>query len=342
MKKGVKTLIIILVIIGIFILYAWLSPVVKKWARNYERINDSKTLTRYIENHDQEHTYAMNGSFEFLDFDLKDIDKEVLGNNKVTYFNYKNDRSEWTMILDNNKIYETVFGTDRIYSNNKKYMEVDLGINIKRISVKNLGYDTIYFISEDDKCYELDRINMTLEEIRSNYLFNVVLKDKSIKNIVAKLEDNENDNVYTEYLVLKTDGQVYKQSYGLIFNSKTNDSEYPLLKEEVYLSSEEYGKITEVEWGSDIWNSANSTISYGENTVVKIVSEKGLYYLKQTNLEECKKYADIKPTFEMAKSEIYEKYKEDILSINCDYVFTKDGNVIKTGYLCNPLDKDVK
>lgn len=337
MKKSIKILIIIIVVIGVFIGLMYLNPIINDWKLNNERINDSKTLTRYIENHDQWHTYAMNETFEFLGFAQKGIETEVLKNTRVLYYDYRDDGNGWILVLDNNKIYETVWGTDRIYSNNKQYKEVELDVEVKRIEQHNTD---IYVISKNDKCYRLDKNSMELNEIDDNYLIYILLKDDTIKKVIMDFHNNK--DVYTEYLVLKTDGQVYKQSYGLTFNHKTNKSEYPLLKEEVYLSSAEYGKIIDVEGGNNIRNSANSTISNEERGIIKIVSDNGLYYLKQTNTEETKKYADIKPIFEMSKSEIYEKYKEDILTMNCDYVFTKDGNVINTGYLCNPLDKEVK
>ena len=213
MKKSIKILIIIIVVIGVFIGLMYLNPIINDWKLNNERINDSKTLTRYIENHDQEHTYAMNGTYEFLGIDIKDFDTKLLGDSKVLYFDYKNDRTEWILVLDNNKIYGTIFGTDKIYSNNKKYIELDLGINIKTIQFRRYG--TILILSEDNKSYMLDKYNMKVDQIDNNSLTNRLLKDTTIIKAID-ISTNIDSGVYAEYLVLKTDGQVYKQSFGLI------------------------------------------------------------------------------------------------------------------------------
>ena len=76
-----------------------------------------------------------------------------------------------------------------------------------------------------------------------------------------------------------------------------------------------------------------------DNSITKILSDKGLYYLKQTNESE---YIDTNPIYKIIESEIYKKYKEDIYFINKDYILTKDNNIINTETICRDLDKDVK
>ncbi len=73
--------------------------------------------------------------------------------------------------------------------------------------------------------------------------------------------------------------------------------------------------------------------------IVRIVSDKGLFYIKQTSEQQ---YIDVEPTYELVKSEIYDKYKTDVKYIDAKYIFTTDNNIIETYILCREIDKEVK
>ena len=334
MKKVFKIIIIVIVVLailfGLFIGLIYLSKYLHKAQLNRERINNSKTLSQYIENHDQEHTLAKDNTCNFLGIDTKNINCDLLDNHNILF--YYLDENSGILILDDYSIYETVFGTDKLYSNNKQYKTLDLGINIKRIQTQ---IDEIYFITDNNEYYYFDKYSHSISKknVDTYSITDNLLKDDTIVKIITYRTNAEKE--CNEYYVLKTDGQVYMQEYNYL-NSTS------FIKETLYLSKDTYGKITDVEYGSYIRNSANSSIEYKTTDIIKLVSDNGLYYLKPIQTEDSEKYVDIEPTYEMSKSEIYSKYKDDIISMNCKYVFTKDNSIINTNYLCNDLDKEVK
>jgi len=105
-----------------------------------------------------------------------------------------------------------------------------------------------------------------------------------------------------------------------------------MINETLLYSNKDYGHITDFFY------------FYGgegnkDNKITRIVSDKGLFYIKQTNDQQ---YIDTEPIYEMVASDIYNKYKADIKYINANYIFTTDNNIIKTDMLCRDIDKEVK
>lgn len=327
MKKILKLLFIIfgIYIIGCGIYWGYfnISEKMKINKLNNERIN-SKTLSEYINSHDFYHMVTINGNDEpeyYLSFVAQNIEFDLSKDKNILYYNHEF-ISEYgfkgILILDDYTIYETAFNNEKSYSNGKKYKQIETNIEIKRMQIH---YNEPYFVSKDNKYYKINKNSKTLEEIeyiRDNYLAYSTLQDESIKKIIGFYNKLEGRN----YLVLKNDGQVYIQQY---------EDDNKLIKEEIFLSNKEYGNIIDLEY-------MYSPLTK-ENSITKILSDKGLYYLKQTNESEC---IDTNPIYKIIESEIYKKYKEDIYFINKDYILTKDNNIINTETICRDLDKDVK
>ena len=76
--------------------------------------------------------------------------------------------------------------------------------------------------------------------------------------------------------------------------------------------------------------------------ITLILSDKGLYTLKEIETDECKKYQDINCELKLVESEIYKKYNSDIKYIGSEYTMLNDFSIIKTYLFSYELDKEVK
>lgn len=180
-----------------------------------------------------------------------------------------------------------------------------------------------YLISEDDKCYRYIHGNIT--EVNEDDLDYIFIVDGN----VIKIYSGKNVNDIRRYYFLKSDGQIYEQYYNVKFNETKHRTELIFIKEILICSNEDYGHIED--FFEDNYYLDN------KNHILKIVSDKGLYYLKSGKQE----YIDTEVTKKMVSSDIYDKYREDVKYINVNFVFTNDNNIIKTDMLCRDVDKDV-
>jgi len=326
MKKAFKVLsiiaIIIVVIIVLIIGGVLAIEGIGTLKRRNDRINNSKTLSKYIEHHSWEYTGNTEATLEFY---AKDIKFDLLKDRDILYFNdnFMGD----ILILDDYTIYETAFTSDKVYSNGQQYKQREL--DIKRLQIQS---DALYLITEDDKYYmfsyeEMKEVNQWGNE--TTYLF---LNNESIKKIRPIYKDSNTGTNIQAYIVLKDDGQIYEQEYERKHNPTTNEIKTIMINETLLYSNKDYGHITDFFY------------FYGgegnkDNKITRIVSDKGLFYIKQTNDQQ---YIDTEPIYEMVASDIYNKYKADIKYINANYIFTTDNNIIKTDMLCRDIDKEVK
>ncbi len=325
MKKLFKVLsviaIIIVILVGLVIGGAFAIEGIKTLKMRNDRINNSNTLSKYVEYHGWEY---IGGTLNALEFYAEDIKCDLLKDRNVLYFN-DNYMGE-ILILDDYTIYETAFTSDKTYSNGQQYKLIGTDLKIKRIQVQT---DTLYLISEDDKYYTFSYGEIKEINERENGTTYPFLKNKNIKKIVQIYKESNNGTNKQTYIVLKADGQIYEQEYKRNYNSKQSKWEYTLLEEKVVFSKKDYGHITDFTYatGGDYIG------------IVKVVSDKGLYWLKQTNEQQ---YIDTEPTYELVLSDIYNKYKKDIKFISSEYVFTTDNNIIRTDMLSRDIDKEVK
>lgn len=332
MKKKLVIILVTIVIIGLvaFGILFIADGRLKHYKMNKERINNCTTLSKYIEYHDSYYITVANnnnGADYYLDFYAQDIKCDLLKDRTVLYFNdnFMGD----ILILDDYTIYETAFKSDKMYSNGQQYKQRDLDIKVKRLQIQG---DALYLITEDDKYYEF-----SYEEIKelnqwgnqTTYFF---LENENLKKIRPIYKDSNTGTNIQSYIVLKNDGQIYEQEYERKHNSTTNETKTIMVNETLLYSNEDYGHITDFFY---LYGGEGNK----DNKITRIVSDKGLFYLKQTNDQQ---YIDTEPTYEMVASDIYSKYKSDIKFINTDYIFTTDNNIIETDMLCRDIDKEVK
>lgn len=325
MKKIYKTLIIITILvligIGLYIGYVYVSDYLEDKARDRERIN-SKTLTEYVKTHDYEY---VDSSDEALEFYGKDVKCSALNSKNILAF--YNDY----LILDDYSVYETTFASGKYYSNDEQCKKVETDLNFKAVKKSNYEY---IFITEDNKLYNF--YEGTFKEKHYFEYSGIIAKDE-IFSFVRSLS-TEGDKRVVE--VLKTNGNLYKQSYKILYeNGKTI---LELLDEEIILSKDIYGNILDFEYSNMIFTSPYSFKDIEEQTITKLITNNGLYLGKYIETEECKKYEDVPCEVKLVKSDIYEKFKDDIKYVDSNFIFTNDNYIIKTNMLTNGLDKEVK
>lgn len=324
MKKVFKVLIIIIVAVVVAVSLYWgffyLSEKVRDSKLDNERINGSTTLSKYIEYHDTEHT---RDTFTSVNFYAENIKCELLKDKKILYF-YDYGWDNGILILDDYTIYETAFKSDKVYSNGEQYKKIELEIEIKQMKIFS---GRPVFITKNNKYYWM--INKELSEINTNDMscyeysyMTTLLNDNSIRKVISR----DGDTI----IVIKDDGQVYKQEYKYNNNNET----YNLLNETLLLANKDYGNIIDCEYNQWQYEPIPN-----KKDIITVVSDTGLYYLKQTSDQQ---YIDTEPTKEMVASDIYNKYKSDIKYMDATFIFTTDNNIIKTGMLCRDIDKEVK
>ena len=328
MKKGFKVLsiivILVAVILGLIVGVFFLKEFIEDKQLENERINKSTTLSKYIEYHDTKHT----GKGWAMEFYAKDISLDLLNNHNIIYYDGN------ILILDDYTIFETIFNSEKLFSNNQKFKTIETDFKIKRILLTNY---LPMLLTTDNEVYRINKnsdnvITFDKQETKHMGIDYLLILDNSIKKVVNSNYDNKKQQ--HKVSVLKNDGNVYTQYY--------DQAQKILLKEEILLSNTDYGNIYDIMTDSQVSISLGTWKDLNSSEIVRIVSDKGLFSLKYIETEESKKYADVKPTFEMVKSDIYSKYKDDILYINSHYVFTKDNNIIETLMLCQDIDKEVK
>jgi len=336
MKKKLVIILVAIVIIGLvgFGIFFIADGRLKHYQMNNERIHNCTTLSKYIEYHDVHYMTVANNnnSAEYsLYFESQNIKCDLLKEKDILYYDMDIDdmgSGKGLLILNDNNLYETAFNSDKVYSNGQQYKQINTGIEIKQVKIL---LDSPYFISKDNKYYTFSNNELTELEIQNLPPYNfakytTLLKDETIKKVISF----EGANV----LVIKNDGQVYKQEYkyddnGAVGTNKFSYS-YTLTNEELILSNKEYGNITDC-----VYNQYDES----KSGITRIVSDKGLFYFKQTKDQQ---YIDTEPTYEIVTSDIYNKYKSNIKFIDSNYVFTTDNNIIRTDMLCRDIDKEVK
>lgn len=328
MKKGVKIVVIILVtivsIIAILIAGVFAMDFLEDIKLRNERINKSTTLSKFVEYHDWKH---VGGTLGALEFHAKDIKCDLLENKKILYYDgdyfFSNNKITGILILDDYTIYETAFNSDMLYSNGQQYKKLDINVKIKRLQTQ---YSNLYLIGEDNKSYVINSEKKIINESEPNGVIEKhLLKDDSIisfKRVVL-------DDGTARYIVLKKDGQIYEQQYESKYSSAESKHIVKRINEKVLYSNNEYGYIKYFTYGN----------IGTHNGMGSIVSDKGVYWAKETVEQQ---YIDIEPTYELVLSEVYNRYKSDILYVNSEYVFTKDKNIVSIDALIRDLDKDMK
>lgn len=335
MKKLVKIFVIVILAIAVLIGLYWggirLLDNLHDSKLNKERINGSTTLSNYVKYHDLEHSYIYNkynGEDEdiSLNFYAKNIKCDLIEDKNILYY------SDGIMILDDYTVYETAFTSEKTFSNGQQCKPIETDVKFNRLQIH---YNTPYLIG-DNKIYTIDSTRKKLVEA-NNVPSHDTSNESSVyigdftKRIILTNEIVKTSNNFDNFAVLKTDGQVYLQKY--------NSISHVLESESVLVSSKEYGKILDFVYSIDTFDIEYPGIQFDEYKIILLVTEKGLYYLKNKNNQD---YIDSTPEYELVSSDIYTKYSKDVKYIGSDYIFTTDNNIIRTSMLCKDIDKDVK
>lgn len=330
MKKVFKIVgivaIVVVVLVCLFGGILFFGDKLEKHKLDNDRINHSKTLSQYVKYHGLGYVES---SVEEMYFHAQDIKCDLLKDKNILYY------GDDFLVLDDYTIYETAFTSNKTYSNGQQCKRLETDIEIDRIQI---AYHTLYFISKDNKYYTLDFTDKTLMKSEQFSVNKMLLDDETI---IKYVPSHSESNAYTSqnnFIVLKNDGKLYEYQFDGNYKSTTGKWEYNLLQKQL-LSNQDYGRITDFVYSRDYPYHLGYDKELDNEMLMQIVSDKGLYYLKQTSEQQ---YIDTEPTYELVASDIYNKYKADIKFIDSNYLFTTDNNIIRTEMLCRDIDKEVK
>lgn len=246
------------------------------------------TITREI----RHAGFSMGDTFTCDNFYPKE--KEDTNYEKIKYFTGSH------LINSEGKIYELSLGQK--FANNQNCKVSDTNIVVKAIFddkiVKGTDNKYYYLIGSND----VPSYSVIPETDNSYLIYDLLLKaDDVIKVITA----NSSTGLY---YVLKDDGNIY----GYTISKKDYNSLPAVTSTTVAYSKNDYGaKIIDFNYA-------------GESLNTFLRTDDKIFRMKITNSEECNKYADIKCNFQMLEDEIFNTYKDVIISYN--------GNTLITNY----------
>lgn len=336
MKKVIKIIGIIVAVMIIIKIgavgFEYVSDKVKVNKTNNERRN-AKTLMEYVKYHDYEHLICdYNGTEDCYSmyFTTDNFKCDALDSHEIIRINNNN-----TMILDDYSIYDISIGN--LYSNNQNCKIREIDVDIKEIKDN-------YIIATNNKIYEL--YSESLYEMQNNLKKQLLLEDDILnvfyteaKVVTSGPSEKENSTA----MVLKSDG-VYRQYYTRSYDNKKFEwpSKYKFNKEELIISTEEFGNIQYIEIDKSVSLIDGGYYEFDDYKVGTVISDKGFYYLKEIKTDECINYIDVTCEVELKQSEIVKKFMKDIKYIGKNITVLSDNSIIPTNQLTYPLDKDLK
>ena len=221
-------------------------------------------------------------------------DDEDTSFEKIKYF------TSGHVINSEGKIYELSLG--QLYANNENCKEAETDLVVKAI------YDDKIIKANDNHYYYLtasnnvQRYSVIPETDNSYELYNLLLREEDVVKVVTA---NSSTGLY---YVLKTDGNVY----GYIISKADYNSPSTVTSVSIIYNKNDYGsKIIDFGYAGD-----------SLNTFIR--TDEKVFRMKISNNEKCSKYADIKCEFQMVEDEIFNTYKDVIISYN--------GNILVTNY----------
>lgn len=326
--KIISVLIVIVIVgIGCYIGFLRLSKIERNIRLDKERKN-SKTLMEYVANHDDIHVHSFENAMFFV---TKDFICEDLKNKDILYL------SDDTMITSDYTIYDILTNdSSSTFSNNQHCKKVENDLGIKGILKSN--YNRFYLVAKDNKHYiyktndnaETKKHFIPVEKELNNPLYENSLDFNIISKYFFLSTDYDYKTGIRTYLVIK-DGNIVEMTYDNLNN---------FISEEVIYSKEDYGYIKLAKYDYEL--NFGSYIKEIQPQITLILSDKGLYTLKEIETDECKKYQDINCELKLVESEIYKKYNSDIKYIGSEYTMLNDFSIIKTYLFSYELDKEVK
>ena len=320
-KKIFKILMILVcigvVIVAIFLGYILISNFLEDKRLEQERISSSN-LMEYFKYHDFAHVGNTDDELQYIG---ENFSCDALDNHDVIAIDTN------FLVLDDYSVYQILLDEEKTFSNNQSCKKIETDTNF--VQLKKV-YSKYYFIDNNNNQYVYDDNTNKIEECGydSSVCFS---QDPIIKNddVVAVITYLDSDT----YLVLKNDGQVWKQVYETSFNGTVS---YNLLNEELVISKDDYGTIKEAS------TLGSFDLSFDEETITSFVTDRGYFFLKPIETEECMKYEDIPCEYKFVESDIYKKYQDDVKFLGTGYSLLSDNSIIETKELQKPLDPDIK
>ena len=275
-------------------------------------VHEDKTLSDYVTSHDSAHLKCT-GCGE-LRFYAQNIKCDEIKDKEIKYYDGQ------IIVFNDNTIYETIFDSDKLYSNNSQCRKVEFRLNIDSVIL----YRNNLLIKSGDNYY-------TYKRRYNSYVFEFNSAPESVDSDEKQLI-NENYSIIgwksRGKTVLLKDGNLYDYNY-------YNDDMTEVTELELYISEKEYGYIRKAKIYNEIEiNDENKSIP---SQIGMLITDNGVYVLTAIETEECLKYADVDCELRLVKSEIYDKYKDDIRYIGTDYTILKDGNIIKSSIFSRTL-----
>ena len=270
-----------------------------------------KTLSEYITKHDSEHMGCGGEGCGDMNFVSKDFKCDIINDKEIIYMN-----SDF-FVTNDNKIYTMLFDKDKKYSNNQQCIEAKLDYNVDYANKVYNNYLVIQSGKEYYQFYDNGAGGYTYQKIDNLDPSRVLLKEG------YSILGYANKGMYA----LK-DGEIY-----LI---KVKDNK--IISKDLYLSKDEYGYIKYARFDEFLYRYKKSYLNI-ESTITKLITDKGIYVLKENITDECSKYEDVKCELKLQLSDIYSKYKDDIKYLGLEYTILKDNNVISTNIFYADLDK---
>lgn len=234
--------------------------------------------------------FSVGGTFNCSRFYPKD--DEDVAYEKIMYFTGNH------VINTNGKIYELSLGQK--YANNENCKEADTGLTVKAI------YDNKIIKATDNKYYYLESSNNV-----SSYS-NVPVTDNSYGIYDLLLKENDVVKAVTAdsssglYYVLKSDGNIYSYT---ISRQSHNDPLYITSIMIVYDKNDYGSRIIDFGYAGD-----------SLNTFIR--TEEKIYRMRIMNSDVCGKYADVKCEYQLVEDEIFNTYKDVIISFNGSSLIT--------------------
>ena len=207
------------------------------------------------------------------------------------------------LIDQDGKIYEISLGQS--FANNQNCKISTAGFTLKAILDDNIAKGT------DNKYYYLNGQNNVapyteIPETDNSYeIYDLLLKEPDVVKVITA------DSSIGKYYLLKTDGNVY--SY--VISRTERDKPAAITSISRVYEKELYGaNIID-------FNYAGDSLTTFVKTDFKIVR------MQITNIDKCKKYADISCEFNMKEDMMFEENKDYIIAYNGDLLITNYGQV---------------
>lgn len=221
-------------------------------------------------------------------------DKKDTSYGKIKYLTDSN------IIDEDGKIYEV--SLNKKFANNQNCKVADTDVRVKAI------FDNMIIKGEDDKYYYLVAQNSvaSYSEIpeTDNYYFiyDLLLSGEDIVKVVTA------DSSAGLYYVLRDDGNIYAYTV-----SRADYKSLPTVSDVSIIFNKN-------DYDSEIIDFSYVGISL--NTFIR--TDNSLYRMMITNREKCQKYADVSCKYKLLKDEVFDNYK--------DYIITYNGKTLITTY----------